>query len=321
MSQEINNNTDPVVSITNLSKRYGNQTALDDISFTIPAGVVFALLGENGAGKSTSLKILLGLEKADSGSATVLGLDSKKRGIDIRSAVGYVPEAPALYGWMTVGEIGWFTAGFYGDGFQNEFERLTAEYELPLGQKIGKLSKGGRAKVSLALASAHKPPLLVMDEPTSGLDTLVRRKFLESMVDVSASGRTVLLSSHQIPEVERVADIVAIVNQGKLLVCDTLDNLKQTMEQWVVTLKDESSELPSTKSTIVLREGRGSRRQRLLVSDTTPECLWQLRDDPVVEEVLVHTPSLEEIFVGLMKSGKTLPASKRVSVDSPEVSS
>ena len=186
------------------------------------------------------------------------------------------------------------------------------------------MSKGGRAKVSLALASAHKPPLLVMDEPTSGLDTLVRRKFLESMVDVSASGRTVLLSSHQIPEVERVADIVAIVNQGKLLVCDTLDNLKQNMEQWVVTMKDVASELPSTQSTVVLHEARGSRRQRLLVSDTTPECLWQMRDDPLVEEVLVHTPSLEEIFVGLMKSGKSLSgaqADQTASANSPEVSS
>ena len=321
MNQDLKDDATPVVEVTNLSKRYGNQTALDNISLSIPPGVVFALLGENGAGKSTSLKILLGLEKADSGSASVLEMDSSKRGVDIRSAVGYVPESPALYDWMTVGEIGWFTAGFYGDGFQNEFERLAAEYELPLTQKIGKLSKGGRAKVSLALASAHKPPLLVMDEPTSGLDTLVRRKFLESMVDVSASGRTVLLSSHQIPEVERVADIVAIVNQGKLLVCDTLDNLKETMEQWVVTLKDETSELPSTQSTVVLREGRGSRRQRLLVSHTTPECLWQLRDDPVVEEVLVHTPSLEEIFVGLMKSGKVSATNEEVSANSPEVSS
>lgn len=321
MNQDLKDDATPVVEVTNLSKRYGNQTALDNISLSIPPGVVFALLGENGAGKSTSLKILLGLEKADSGSANVLGMDSATRGIDIRSAVGYVPESPALYDWMTVGEIGWFTAGFYGDGFQIEFERLAAEYELPLSQKIGKLSKGGRAKVSLALASAHKPPLLVMDEPTSGLDTLVRRKFLESMVDVSASGRTVLLSSHQIPEVERVADIVAIVNHGKLLVCDTLDNLKQTMEQWVVTVKDESSELPSLKSKIVLHEGRGSRRQRLLVSDTTPECLWQMRDDPLVEEVLVHTPSLEEIFVGLMKSGKASATNETSSIDSSEVAS
>jgi len=133
----------------------------------------------------------------------------------------------------------------------------------------------------------------------------VRRKFLESMVDIAASGRTVLLSSHQIPEVERVADTVAIVNQGKVLVCDSLDNLKQSMEQWVVTLESGATALPSVESEVLLHEGQGSRRQRLLVRDTTPECLWKIRDAQGVQEVEVHTPSLEEIFVGLMKSGKT----------------
>ena len=305
MNQYSNENQSPVVKIENLSKRFGSTIALDDVSLSIPSGVVFALLGENGAGKSTCLKTLLGLERPDSGSAEVLGMDSRKDGIKIRATVGYVPESPALYDWMTVAEIGWFTAGFYPTGFQTEFERLATEYELPLDRKIKKLSKGGRAKVSLALAAAHKPPLMIMDEPTSGLDTLVRRKFLESMVDIAASGRTVLLSSHQIPEVERVADTIAIVNQGRVLVCDSLDNLKQSMEQWVVTLDTPTTSLPALNCEIILHEGQNSRRQRLLVRDTTPECLWQMRDHVGVEEVEVHTPSLEEIFVGLMKSSKT----------------
>lgn len=294
--------TKPVVEISGLSKRYGQTQALDNVSLTIPPGVVFALLGENGAGKSTTLKTLLGLEKPDSGSASVLGMDCTKDGIKIRSAVGYVPESPALYDWMTVKETGWFAAGFYGDRFMTEFERLAAEFDLPLDRKIKKLSKGGRAKVSLALATAHRPPLLIMDEPTSGLDTLVRRKFLESMIDVASSGRTVLLSSHQIPEVERVADIVAVVNQGKVLVCKPLDELKQGMEQWVLTLENDDADLPEFGAKLLLHEGQNSRRRRLLVTDTTPDCLWQLRDHPLVSEVEVHTPSLEEIFVALMKS-------------------
>jgi ABC-2 type transport system ATP-binding protein len=297
-------NSECVVKMSGVSKSFGAQVAIDDISMTIPRGVVFALLGENGAGKSTCLKTLLGLEPADRGQAEVLGMDSRTRGIDIRAAVGYFPENPALYDWMTVAEIGWFTAGFYGSGFQTEFERLAAEYELPLNQKIGKLSKGGRAKVTLALATAHQPPLLILDEPTSGLDTLVRRKFLESMVDVAASGRTVLLSSHQIPEVERVADTIAIINRGKLLVCDSLDNLKQSMERWIVTLATPEVALPDIKAEFVLHEGQQTRRQRLLVRDMTPDCLWAMRDHEGVQEVEVHTPSLEEIFVGLMKSSR-----------------
>lgn len=216
--------------------------------------------------------------------------------------MGYVRESPALYDWMTVEETGWFAAGFYGEGFKTEFDRLAAEFDLPLDRKIKKLSKGGRAKVSLALATAHKPPLLIMDEPTSGLDTLVRRKFLESMIDVASSGRAVLLSSHQILEVERVADIVAVVNQGKVLVCKPLDELKQGMEQWVITLENEDADLPEFGAQILLHEGQNSRRRRLLVTNTTPDCLWKLRDNALVANVEVHTPSLEEIFVALMKS-------------------
>jgi ABC-2 type transport system ATP-binding protein len=310
MSVDSNEKEYPVVKISGLTKRFGSTVALDDVSLKIPRGVVFALLGENGAGKSTCLRTLLGLEQPDSGSIEVLGMDSSKQGIDIRASVGYVPEAPALYEWMTVAEIGWFTAGFYPTGFQAEFERLATEYELPLDRKIKKLSKGGKAKVSLALAAAHKPPLMIMDEPTSGLDTLVRRKFLESMVDIAASGRTVLLSSHQIPEVERVADTVAIINQGQLLVCDSLDNLKQSMEQWIVTLASGITELPSIEAEILLHEGQGSRRQRLLVRNTTPDCLWKMRDAHDVQEVEVHTPSLEEIFVGLIKSSKNKVSDK-----------
>lgn len=316
--------TKPVVEISGLSKRYGQTQALDNVSLTIPQGVVFALLGENGAGKSTTLKTLLGLEKPDSGTATVLDMDCEKDGIEIRSAVGYVPESPALYDWMTVKETGWFAAGFYGDRFMAEFERLAAEFDLPLDRKIKKLSKGGRAKVSLALATAHRPPLLVMDEPTSGLDTLVRRKFLESMIDVASSGRTVLLSSHQIPEVERVADIVAVVNQGQLLVCKPLDELKQGMEQWVITLENDDVQLPDFSAKLLLHEGQNSRRRRLLVTDTSPDCLWQLRDHPSVSKVEVHTPSLEEIFVALMKSadaGLLAQDSNTEVADSSEVKS
>ena len=318
MNQPLNDEC--VVKMSGVSKSFGSHLALDNISLAIPRGVVFALLGENGAGKSTCLKTLLGLQRADQGESDVLGMDSRTRGVDIRATVGYVPENPALYDWMTVAEIGWFTAGFYGAGFQSEFERLAAEYELPLTQRIGKLSKGGRAKVTLALATAHQPPLLIMDEPTSGLDTLVRRKFLESMVDVAASGRTVLLSSHQIPEVERVADTIAIIHRGKLLVCDSLENLKQSMEQWVVTLAALDVSLPDIKAEIVLHEGQRTRRQRLLVRNMSPDCLWQMRDQEGIQEVEVNTPSLEEIFVGLMKSNHDI-GSERTNDDTNESTS
>jgi len=117
---------------------------------------------------------------------------------EIRRRVGYVPERPALYEWMTAAEIGWFTAGFYAAEFQHEYHTLLQQFSVPAERKIAQMSKGMRAKISLSLALAHQPELLILDEPTSGLDTLVRREFLESMVDIAATGRSVLLSSQAI---------------------------------------------------------------------------------------------------------------------------
>jgi ABC-2 type transport system ATP-binding protein len=291
-----------IVELKGVSKRYGSVQAMDRISFSIPRGCVFALLGENGAGKTTTIKTMLGLEHLDSGTVEILGLNPAQNDVKIRRQIGYVPDAPSMYDWMKVSEIGWFTSGFYPDGFADEFSRLAEEFELPLNVKIKTLSKGGRAKVALALAMAHRPELLILDEPTSGLDTLVRRKFLESMVDVAAENRTVFLSSHQIPEVERVADYVAIVNEGKIRVCDRLEILKQEIEQWVITLANPNVNLPPLDACLVSREGDGKKRQQVSVRRPDPNLLWQLRDTEGVKEVEVNTPSLEDIFVAYLTS-------------------
>lgn len=292
----------PLIQIQNLTRQFGAKLALENVSFEVPRGCVFALLGENGAGKTTLIKNVLGLDRGGSGHITVLGSDPKTKGIDVRQRVGYVPDSPALYEWMTVSEAGWFTAGFYPHGFEESYRSLCAQYGLEANSKIKSLSKGGKAKVSLALAMASDPELLIMDEPTSGLDTLVRRSFLESMVDVAASGRTVLLSSHQISEVERVADHVCIINQGKVLVCHPLQELKERIERWVVTFGSEEMQMPEFAGQVILHEGRGKRRQQFMIHEPSPDALWQLRDAPGITDVEVHTPSLEEIFVGFLKS-------------------
>ena len=294
-----------VIELNQVSKRYRSVIAMDKVKLNVPRGVVFALLGENGAGKTTTIRTLLGLERPDSGTASVLGMNPIKQGIEIRRQIGYVPDAPKLYDWMKVSEIGWFAGGFYPEGYAGEFSRLADEFGLSNDVKIKTLSKGGKAKVALALAMAHRPDLLILDEPTSGLDTMVRRKFLESMVDVAAEGRTVLLSSHQIPEVERVADYVAIVNEGKVRVCERLDVLKQEIEQWTVTLSNPNMILPVNQSCVLLHEGQGKQRQQLTIRSPDPDTLWQLRDSQGVAEVEVHTPSLEEIFVAYMNSCQT----------------
>lgn len=232
---------DPVIEFRNVTKRFGRTMALDNVTLAVPPGVVCAVLGANGAGKSTAIRLLLGLEDADSGQMEVLGMNTATHALEIRSRVGYVADQPPLYEWMTVQEIGWFASGFYPTGFQAEYERLLAKFALSGDQKISSLSKGMRAKVALSLAMAHRPELLILDEPTAGLDPLVRREFLESMIDVSAEGRTVLLSSHQVSEVERVADVVAILLNGQLVCVERLEDLKRTTSEVLLTFPDSEA--------------------------------------------------------------------------------
>jgi ABC-2 type transport system ATP-binding protein len=293
----------PVIRLDKISKCYAHEVALDQFSLEVPPGVVFALLGENGAGKTTAIRIMLGLTDPDSGSAEVLGLPSRTNGLEIRHRVGYVPEHLSLYDWMTVREIGWFTAGFYGNGFLPEYQRLVSQFGLPQEKKIKGLSKGMRAKVALSLAMAHQPEVLVLDEPTSGLDALVRREFLESMVDRAAAGQTVFLSSHQIGEVERVADIVAIVHKGKLLLVERLDELKARVRQLTLTLASESVPPPELPGTILTERRRG-RQWQALVRDPDVEGVAVLAGVAAVQAVEVRVPSLEEIFVAYMQLGR-----------------
>ena len=290
----------PVIHLDSVSVAYGKQLALNQFNLTVPPGVVFALLGENGAGKTTAIRTMLGLVRY-SGTLTVLGLDSRRDSFAIRNQIGYVSEQPKLYDWMTVDEIGWFTAGFYPEGFLDEYRALTTRLQLTANRKIKQLSKGMKSKVSLALALAHRPSLLILDEPTSGLDTMVRREFLESMVDFATDGKTVFLSSHQINEVERVADWVAIVHDGQVLTCETLDGLKGTSFEFVLTLQSESIpfELPIH---VLHREQRG-RSCKIMARGNRDTIEDELRNHQAIADFEIRHPSLEDIFVAYMRQG------------------
>ena len=289
------------IRLDHITKRFGSQVALDDVSVEVRPGSIFALLGENGAGKSTAIRIMLGLAEPNEGRSSVFGLDSQEHSLEIRRNVGYVAERPTLYDWMTVDEIGWFAAGFYGGSFLDNYVRLVKQFSLPGNKKLKTLSKGMHAKVALALSMGHDPDLLILDEPTSGLDTLVRREFLESMVDRAASGKTVFLSSHQIHEVERVADVVAILREGKLIVVERLEKLKAEVQELTVTLADTSA-VPPLVTVELLRQQRRSRQWQLLVRNGQRDSVAQLNEHESIEVVDVRTPNLEEIFVAYMRN-------------------
>jgi ABC-2 type transport system ATP-binding protein len=303
------------IQVEGLTKRYGSQKAVDGLSLTVPEGSIFGLLGENGAGKTTTIQTLLGLVKPDSGRTEVLGLDPARRGLDVRRRSGYVPESPVLYDWMTVAEIGWFAAGFHLDAhgttssYQYRYTELTRGFDLPATKKIKALSKGMRAKVSLSLALASDPSLLILDEPTSGLDVLVRRDFLESMVDLAGAGRTVFLSSHQIGEVERIASHVAFLHKGKLILTEPLDELKSRTFLLSVTFasRDHPATPPEGRALELIDAFDAPRQAHWLVRAADRAACEVVRALPGIERLEIETPSLEEIYIGYMRARRPLP--------------
>ena len=291
-------NTNTAIKLDHVSKSYGTNEALSGATLAVPAGTVFALLGENGAGKTTMIRILTGFLKPDSGTASVLGMPCHQSRQEIRRRIGYVSDTPALYEWMRAEEIGWFTSAFYGPNFPETYLSLLAEFDVPTGIKIKDLSKGQRAKVALALATAHDPELLILDEPTSGLDPMVRRHFLESMVKRAASGQTVLLSSHQISEVERVADWIAIVHAGKVKVVEPLETLKSSTSIVTATLDHSDAACPLPPGD-ALTESVNGRQVRWVVKKLRDSEMDSFRDQPCFTNVTVSTPTLEDIFVAV----------------------
>src|SRR5215510_4395411 len=230
---------DAVIDIQDLTKTFGGRPAVDRLRLRVPGGAIYALFGDNGAGKTTTIRMLTGLLAPDAGRALVLGQDAWRDAVALRHRVGYVPERPRFYDWMTVAELGWFTAGFHRPGFLPRFLERAAHFELEPKKRLSHLSKGQYAKVGLSLALAHNPEVLILDEPTSGLDLLVRREFLANMVRLAGEGRTILICSHQVAEVERIASHVAFLHAGKVLLTAPMDELRDRMVR--VRLRCEGS--------------------------------------------------------------------------------
>jgi ABC-2 type transport system ATP-binding protein len=296
---------DAVIDIGKLTKHFGPRRAVDRLSLQVPQGAIFALLGENGAGKTTTIRMLTGLLKPDAGWATILGHDCWDDAVRLRRRVGYVPERPRFYDWMTVGEIGWFTAGFHPKGFLSRYRHLSERFDLDPRARLGHLSKGQYAKVGLSLALAADPRVLVLDEPTSGLDLLVRREFLSSMVALAGEGRTILISSHQVAEVERVASHVAFLAHGRLLLSAPLDELRERLIRLRVGCEGLPPDLAAL-GRVLQRTGSGKEAEVVLL-DPDREALAALRLTPGVREVQEAPLTLEEAYCALLGHEEDLP--------------
>jgi ABC-2 type transport system ATP-binding protein len=271
---------------------------VDNLSLTVPPGAVFALLGDNGAGKSTTIRILNGLTPPDCGWAKVLGHDAWEGAWKLRQRIGYVPERPKFYDWMTVSEVGWFTSGFQRRGYLARYHDLTDQFLLDPQARLGTLSKGQYAKVGLALALAVDPEVLILDEPTSGLDLLVRREFLGSMVNLAGQGRTILISSHQVAEIERVASHVAFLAKGKVLLTAPMEELRELVVR--VRLRCEGPLPAASALGTVLQEQRMGGSWQVILRQPDRQALERLRWAPGVSGYEETSPGLEEVYCALL---------------------
>jgi ABC-2 type transport system ATP-binding protein len=294
-----------IIETQGLTCRYGRHEAVHELDLAIPAGGVTALLGANGAGKSTTIKLLMNLVAPSAGQARVLGVDSRKLGPAEFRRIGYVSESQELPRWMTVSRFLEYCRPFY-PGWDRELEgTLLKQLDLPLERRLDQLSRGMLMKAVLLSSLAYRPELLVLDEPFGGLDPLVREEFVRSILEVSALGEwTVLIASHDIEEVERFCDRVVLLEAGRKRIDESVEALQARFRRVEVSLGDEPS-----GSFEVPESWHGYERAGQLVR------FVESAFDPVATEaacrarfagagVVAHPMTLREIFIALARAGR-----------------
>ena len=291
------------IEISHVGRRFSKTVAMDDVSLNVPQGIVMGLIGENGAGKTTLIKHVLGLLKAKAGSIRVFGLDPVRDPVGVLGRIGYLSETRDLPEWMRVGELMRYSQPFYPNWDQAYAEQLRKTFELDSLQKIKTLSKGQRARTALLTALAHRPDLLLLDEPSTGLDPIVRRDILSAIIrTVADEGRTVLLSSHLVDEVERVADRVAIIHHGRMVLTDSLENIKENHHRLTLRFDRPQESAPVLPGVLSCA---GGPLEWTIVCNGQIDQLKEVVETLDAQIVDRSTPTLEDIFVARVK-GKTL---------------
>jgi ABC-2 type transport system ATP-binding protein len=233
-----------VLETKGLTKFYDGRCAVDHLDLKIPRGSICGFVGRNGAGKTTAIKLMLGLLEPTAGSSNLLGCDSQNLTPQIRQRIGYVAEGHRLIGWMSIGRLEKFQEAFYpGQWDKKLFAEMMEYFGLSKEQKIKHLSNGQRAQVSLALTLAPNPELLLMDDPTLGLDAAIRRQFLEGMIQlIMRQGRTILFSSHILGDIERVADRIVVIDGGRLRANCSLEEFRKAVKKIRFSFANSSPE-------------------------------------------------------------------------------
>lgn len=284
-----------VIALERLGKRYGARVGVEDLSLTVPAGAMYGFLGPNGAGKTTTMRILLGLLKPSAGCAFIGGRDCWRDSPTIKQEVGYLPGDLRLAPWMTCREaLRIFGLVRRRDLLANGLE-LAREFELDPSLRVGAMSRGTRQKLGLVLAMAHDPQLLILDEPTASLDPLVQKRLYARLRSAVADGRTVLLSSHTLTEVEDLCSHVAILRQGRLAACDSIEALRGRARRRVTVYWQRDAAVTQADAGVVEWQVREGRAWRGTLVGSAEEFLRWLQGKPI-EDFSLESASLTDVF-------------------------
>ncbi len=297
------------ISVTHLTKKFGSFAAIDDVNLEIPSGCVFGLLGPNGAGKTTTFKCLLGLANASHGAVRYDGAPLQPA---LFQRIAYVPERSVLYEWMRASEHLEAQRKAFARFNPKRASELMSVFSLDPRKRVRTMSKGMRTALAVVLAFAIEPEILVLDEPTSGLDPVNQRAVLNLIIDAAAAGTTTLLSSHQIGQVERAADRIAVLRDGKVVLSGTLDDMKSTHKIVEGIFPTEAMNLDGISGDArVTRIEKTGRIVRITMRQD-PEAIAQALQSAGAQSVRVVDLGLEDIFLNAVDGGSTADVVEQV---------
>ena len=285
-----------VIRTEQLGKRYGRRVGVERLNLAVPEGSVFGFLGPNGSGKTTTIRLLLGLLRPSAGVARVFGQDCWKRSDTVKAQVGYVPGDLRLYPWLTCRAAVRLLGRMHGRDLTDEGAQLAEDFDLPADLRSGSMSRGMRQKLGLILALAHRPRLLILDEPTSGLDPLIQEKLYARLRKLASSGHTVFLSSHTLGEVQQLCDRVAILREGTLVADETVHDLRTRARrtvsiQWHNIPQEYENRSPEF---LDVHERRPLQWRATLTGSAMDLVRWSAGQP--IEDLSIGTPDLARLF-------------------------
>ena len=291
-----------VIEIKNLTKVYGKNRGIQDINISVKEGEIYGFIGPNGAGKSTTIKTLLNFIYPTSGEALIFGMDSVKESEKLKEYIGYVPSEVRYYDDVKVKDIIKYAQSFYPKSNKEYVDRICNELELDMNKKMGELSLGNKKKVAIAQSLINNPKLLILDEPTNGLDPLMQRKLFNILIEEMEKGNTVLLSSHNLVEVQNLCDRVCVIKEGKIVDIIEIEKSKTELKLKVtLSSSDITDDIVLNLSDKIL--DKNGKLYTFIYSKNIDSLVKELANYNI-DELLIEKENLEDAFLNYYENNK-----------------